>query len=32
MGGTIDELKRDPDRKDAFSALAHCCVYRRTVL
>lgn len=31
MGGTIDELKRDPARKDAFSALSHCCVYRRTV-
>jgi hypothetical protein len=31
MGGTIDELKSDPNRKDAFSALAHCCVYRRTV-
>lgn len=31
MGGTIDELKSDPDRKDAFSALAHCCVYRRGV-
>lgn len=31
MGGTIDELKRDPSRKDAFSALSHCLVYRRTV-
>ena len=31
MGGTIEELKRDPSRKDAFSALSHCCVYRRTV-
>jgi hypothetical protein len=31
MGGTIDELKSDPSRKDAFSALSHCCVYRRTV-
>lgn len=31
MGGTIDELKRDPNRKDAFSALAHCCTYLRTV-
>lgn len=31
MGGTIDELKKDPERKDAFSALAHCCVYRRSL-
>lgn len=31
MGGTIDELKSDPSRKDAFSALSHCVVYRRTV-
>lgn len=31
MGGTIDQLKRDASRKDAFSALSHCCVYRRTV-
>lgn len=31
MGGTIDELKSDPNRKDAFSALSHCCVYRRTI-
>jgi len=29
MGGTIDELKTDPGRKDAFSALSHCCSYRR---
>jgi hypothetical protein len=31
MGGTIEELRRDPNRKDAFSALSHCCVYRRGV-
>jgi len=31
MGGTIEALKTDPDRKDAFSALAHCITYRRTL-
>lgn len=31
MGGTIDELKTDPERKDAFSALAHCITYKRTL-
>lgn len=29
MGGTVTELKKDPTRKDAFSALAHCVVYNR---
>ncbi len=32
MGGTIEELESDKDRKDAFSALAHCIVYRRTLV
>jgi hypothetical protein len=31
MGGTIEKLKRDKNRKDAFSALAHCCSYRRSL-
>ncbi len=31
MGGTIEKLKRDKNRKDAFSALAHCCAYRRSL-
>lgn len=31
MGDTIDHLKRDPNRKDAFSALSHCVAYRRTL-
>ena len=31
MGGTIEELESDVNRKDAFSALAHCIVYRRTL-
>ncbi len=31
MGGTIEELESDKSRKDAFSALAHCCVYRRSL-
>lgn len=29
MGGTVAELKKDPEKKDAFSALAHCVVYNR---
>ena len=29
MNGSIDTLRQDPQRKDAFSALAHCCAYRR---
>ena len=29
MGDTIATLKKDPYRKDAFSALAHCMVYYR---
>ena len=29
MGDTIATLKKDPKRKDAFSALAHCMVYYR---
>lgn len=29
MGGTVAELKKDPERKDAFSALSHCLVYNR---
>ncbi len=32
MGGTIEELESDKDRKDAFSALAHCIVFRRTLV
>jgi hypothetical protein len=29
MGGTVAELKKDPAKKDAFSALAHCITYAR---
>ena len=29
MGDTIATLKKDPVRKDAFSALSHCMVYYR---
>lgn len=29
MQGTVTELKKDPARKDAFSALAHCITYYR---
>lgn len=29
MGDTIPALKKDPKRKDAFSAVAHCVVYKR---
>lgn len=29
MESTVAELKDDPARKDAFSALAHCIAYRR---
>lgn len=29
MGDTVATLKKDPKRKDAFSALAHCVVYNR---
>lgn len=29
MGGTTVDLKKDPENKDAFSALAHACVFRR---
>lgn len=32
MGSTIEKLKVDPEKKDAFSALSHCCTYRRTIL
>lgn len=31
MGDTIAVLKKDPERKDAFSALAHCVNYYREV-
>lgn len=31
MGGTIEDLEKDPNRKDAFSALSHCITYARTV-
>lgn len=31
MGGTIDSLRKDPERKDGFSALAHCITYRRSL-
>ena len=31
MGDTIDKLKSDKNRKDAFSALAHCVAYRRSL-
>lgn len=29
MGGTVTDLKKDPAKKDAFSALAHCITYYR---
>lgn len=29
MGGTVAGLKKDPAKKDAFSALAHCITYHR---
>jgi hypothetical protein len=29
MGGTVAALKKDPAKKDAFSALAHCITYHR---
>lgn len=29
MGGTVADLKKDPAKKDAFSALAHCITYYR---
>ncbi len=29
MGDTIENLVKDPKRKDAFSALAHCISHRR---
>lgn len=29
MGGTVAGLKKDPARKDAFSALAHCITFHR---
>lgn len=32
MGGTVTELKKDPAKKDAFSALAHCITYSREVV
>lgn len=32
MGGTVSDLKKDPLRKDAFSALAHCVVYERELM
>ncbi len=31
MGSTIELLKVDPKRKDAFSALSHACAYRRAL-
>jgi hypothetical protein len=31
MGDNIDTLRRDPFRKDGFSALAHACAYRRRI-
>lgn len=31
MDGTVTALKKDPARKDAFSALAHCITYTREV-
>lgn len=31
MGDSIATLKKDPRRKDAFSALAHCMTYYREV-
>jgi hypothetical protein len=32
MGLSVTELRQDPFRKDAFSALSHCCSYRRELL
>jgi hypothetical protein len=29
MNGTVADLKKDPAKKDAFSALAHCITYYR---
>jgi hypothetical protein len=29
MGMSIAEMEQNPQRKDAFSALSHCCSYRR---
>lgn len=29
MEDDMDILRKDPLRKDAFSALSHCCAYRR---
>ena len=29
MGMSIGEMETNPTRKDAFSALSHCCSYRR---
>lgn len=31
MGADMEDLWTDPHRKDAFSALAHCCAYRRRI-
>lgn len=31
MNGSIDTLRMDPNRKDAFSALSHACAYRRRI-
>jgi hypothetical protein len=31
MDGTVATLKKDPARKDAFSALSHCITYTREV-
>lgn len=31
MGDTVANLKRDPEKKDAFAALAHCVVYNREI-
>lgn len=31
MGDTIAALKKDPMRKDAFSALSHCITYQRGI-
>ena len=32
MGMSIAEMEQDIHRKDAFSALSHCCSYRRELL
>jgi hypothetical protein len=32
MGASIEFLRADPGLKDAFSALSHCCSYRRELL